>query len=425
MVADTEPLDQQTPTLVGRDAAVYLHQAGSTPCLAALQGVEGVWLEDTEGRRILDFHGNSVHHLGYGHPHLIDVLKRQLEELPFTPRRFTNEPAVLLAEALSQLWPGGPGKILLATGGSDAIEIALKYARVATGRFKTISFLDSYHGSGFGAISIGGREKDRSPRLGPLLPGAILVPPFYRRGNCSSDLPVDAEIWAEKSIRAIEDVFQRDGEIAAVIAEPIRSTPHIPAKWYWPRVRQLCDEFGSLLIFDEIAIGLGKTGRLFASQHFDVLPDITVLGKSLGGGVVPIAAMIARPELDVAFDLPLGHYTHEKNPFTTRAALTTLEIIERDSLVQRAATVGSRAIAKLEHLRGRHSVIRSVRGRGLLLGIEFFDDRAESVMRAAFEKGLNCSATENRHLTLSPPLVITDSQVDQAVDILDQVLRSA
>jgi (R)-1-hydroxy-2-aminoethylphosphonate ammonia-lyase len=408
--------------LLERDQAVYIRQSGSTPCLSAIRRAHGIWLEDADGRRYMDFHGNSCHHIGYGHPRLIDAMKRQLDELPFTPRRFTDEPAVALAERLSALWPGSPGKVLLATGGSDVVEIALKLARVVTGHYKTISFYESYHGSGFGAISVGGRERDRPPRLGPLLPGALHVPPFYRRPNDASALPVNDEAWARACMSALEESFAREHNIAAVIAEPIRSTPHVPPAWFWPQVRQLCDRHRALLIFDEIATGLGKTGRLFVSEHFSVVPDITVIGKALGGAVVPIAAVIANPALDVAPELRAGHYTHEKNPLTARAALTTLQIIEDESLVERAANGGARALARLEDMAATQPLIRGVRGRGLLMAVELVEDIAESVMYRALAKGLSLSATEGRHLTLSPPLVITDQEMDSALSILERAL---
>lgn len=408
--------------LLERDAAVYLHQSGSTPCLSAISRAYGIWLEDADGKRYMDFHGNSCHHIGYGHPRLIAAMKQQLDELPFTPRRFTDEPAVALAEKLSALWPGSPGRVLLATGGSDAVEIALKLARFVTGRYKTLSFYDSYHGSGFGAISVGGRENDRPPRLGPLLPGALHVPPFYRRPNNTSTLPVDHESWAQTCLQALEENFAREHDIAAVIAEPIRSTPHVPPQWFWPQVRQLCDHHGALLIFDEIATGLGKTGRLFVSEHFAVVPDITVIGKALGGAVVPIAAVIANPALDVAPELRAGHYTHEKNPLTTRAALTTLQIIEDEALVERAASGGARALSRLEQIAATQPLIRGVRGRGLLMAVELVENIAESVMYRALAGGLSLSATEGRHLTLSPPLVISDEEMDGALSVLEQAL---
>jgi 4-aminobutyrate aminotransferase len=424
-------LEGAARALVDRDARVYIRQSGSTPCLTAIRRAQGVWLEDACGRRTMDFHGNSAHHLGYGHPRLVEALKRQLDELSFTPRRFTDEPAVALAEKLASLWPGGPGKVLLAPGGSDAVEIALKLARVATGRHKTVSFYDSYHGSGFGAVSLGGRHADRSPRIGPLLPGALHVPPFYRPAPRPGGEPADAEIWAERCVDAIRFTFEREGDIAALVAEPVRSTPHLPPRWFWPEVRRLCDAHRALLIYDEIPTGLGKTGRFFVSEHFEVTPDITVLGKALGGAVVPIAAAIARADLDVAPDLPLGHYTHEKNPLTATAALTTIRIIEDEALAERARRQGERALARLREMAERHPLIGDVRGLGLLLGVELMRDRREpahdaasSIMFRALDRGLNFNVTEGNVIQLSPPLVVSKAEMDQALGILDDCLAA-
>lgn len=145
-----------TNTLLQRDSDAFLHQALSSPCVSTIARAEGIWIEDTSGRRFMDFHGNSVHHIGYGHPRLVQAIKDQLDNLPFAPRRFTNEPAVALAEKLADIMPGELGKSLFTTGGSDAIEVAMKVARAVTGRHKTISFWDSFHGAGFGAASVGG-----------------------------------------------------------------------------------------------------------------------------------------------------------------------------------------------------------------------------------------------------------------------------
>ena len=170
--------DQTLRSLLHRDAQAFLHQSASTPCLSAIRAASGIWLEDFQGRRFMDFHGNSAHNLGYGHPRLIAALQTQLQDLSFVPRRYTCEPAVELAETLTRLAPGNLSKVLFATGGSDAIEIALAYARAATGRFKTLSFWDAYHGSGFAARSIGGEAMFRSGPIGPLLPGAEHIPPL-------------------------------------------------------------------------------------------------------------------------------------------------------------------------------------------------------------------------------------------------------
>jgi 4-aminobutyrate aminotransferase len=228
-------------------------------------------------------------------------------------------------------------------------------------------------------------------------------------------------------------VLEREGDVAAVIAEPARAVPYLPPPGYWRAVREACNAHGTLLIFDEIPTGLGKTGRFFAAEHDGAAPDIVVLGKALGGGVLPIAACVARDDLNVAGDYAYGHYTHEKNPVTARAALATLEVIEREGLVEQAACVGGHALERLDQMRGRHRLIGDVRGRGLLLGIELVTDRtsrapareaAERVLYRALSRGLSFKTTMGNVLTLTPPLITTRAQMDDALDILDACLAA-
>jgi 4-aminobutyrate aminotransferase len=390
------------------------------------------------GRRFMDFHGNNVHHIGYGHPRLVEALKRQIDDLPFTPRRFTDEPAVALAAKLASITPDGLGKMLFATGGSDAIEMALKLARAVTGRFKTVSFWDAFHGAGFGASSIGGEEVFRSGPIGPLLPGTEHVaPPYcYRCPYGYRDIEGQPDLEACKTTCAnfVRYVLEKEGDVAAVIAEPVRAVPYIPPPGFWRIVRQACDDHGALLIFDEIPAGLGKTGRMFACEHFGVSPDILVLGKALGGGIMPIAAMIAKPEFDVLATHALGHYTHEKNPVSCRAALTTIEIIEDEGLVENARIVGAHASDRLREMARRHSIIGDVRGLGLQIGVELVSDRdektpandaAERILYAALDKGLSMKITMGNILSLTPPLTITIEEMDRALAIIDECLAEA
>jgi 4-aminobutyrate aminotransferase len=448
-----EHLDAATHDLLDRDARAFLHQSVSTPCLNGIRKAEGIWIEDLAGRRCMDFHGNNVHHVGYAHPHVIGAIKRQLDELSFAPRRFANDVAVELAEALGARFrslTGAAGKVLFTTGGSDAVEVAIKHARAATGRFKTLSFWDAFHGAGLGASSVGGESLFRSGRVGPLLPGTEHVAPFgcYR---CAYGHPVDADgnPYLEQCRLAcaamVKYVLEREGDVAAVIAEPARAVPYVPPPGYWQAVRDACHAHGTLLVFDEIPTGLGKTGRFFAAEHDGAAPDIVVLGKALGGGVLPIAACIARtepprdaaahaglpPTLDVAGEYAYGHYTHEKNPVTARAALATLEVIEREGLVENAARVGAFALQRLQEMKRRHPLVGDVRGRGLLLGLELVTgrgtkapaaDAAERVLYRALSRGLSFKTTMGNVLTLTPPLIITHAQMDRALDILDACL---
>ena len=343
--------------------------------MSAIAKAEGIWIEDTAGRRYMDFHGNSVHHIGYGHPRLKQAIKAQLDDLPFAPRRFTCEPAVELAETLGRLAPGDLDKVLFTTGGSDAVEVALKLARAATGRFKTLSFWDAFHGAGFGSASVGGEATFRSGIAGPLLPGTEHVAPWSSL-HCPYGHD-SLEASGRACANMISFMLGREGDFAAFVAEPMRATPQPPPPGFWKAVREACDRHGTLLIFDEIPTGLGKTGKFFASDHDGVTPDIIVLGKSLGGGILPIASVIARRDLDVAGDYAIGHYTHEKNPVTARAALTTIAIIREEGLADRAAELGRHAMERMRDLMARSPYVGDVRGRGLLFGVELVQDRSE------------------------------------------------
>ena len=431
-------IDETTRAILDEDARYFLHQSVSTPCLNAVARAEGIWIEDVQGRRYMDFHGNNVHHIGYGHPRLKAAIAAQMDALPFAPRRFACEPATALARKLAEIAPGSLEKVLFATGGSDAVEIALKIARAATGRFKTISFWDSFHGAGFGAASIGGEQMFRSGPIGPLLPGAEHVPPFdcYRNpfGYSHTGREPHDDECGRICANMVRYILEREGDIAAVVAEPNRAVPYIPPPGFWAEIRRACDDHGALLIFDEIPTGLGKTGRMFACEHDEVVPDILVLGKALGGGILPIAATLCRPELDVAGDWAFGHYTHEKNPVTARAALTTIEIIEDEGLVENAADRGAHALGRLFELMDRHPAIGDVRGRGLLMGVELVVDRdsrnpdaalAEDILYRALDRGLSFKTTMGNVLTLTPPLTISRDEMDAAIDILDTCLAEA
>jgi 4-aminobutyrate aminotransferase len=428
----------ETREILAEDANYFLSQSVSSPCLSVVVKAEGAYIEDANGHRYLDFHGNNVHHIGYGHPKLKKAIAEQMDALPFAPRRFASTSTLALAKKLVEIAPGDLSKVLFTTGGSDAIEVALKIARAATGRHKTISFWDAFHGAGFGAASVGGEQLFRSHIIGPLLSGTEHVAPFacYRCPYGYPDLNGEAQIEICQTTCAsfVRYVLEKEGDVAAVIAEPARAVPYIPPPGYWKMVRQACNDHGALLIFDEIPTGLGKTGKMFACEHDDVVPDILVLGKALGGGILPIAAVLAKSELDVAGEFAFGHYTHEKNPVTAKAALTTIEIIEQEGLVENAAVLGKYMLEQLKILKAEHSSIGDVRGRGLLIGVELVlnqevktpaVDLAEDVLYRCLSKGLSFKLTMGNVLTLTPPLIITKTQIDLALKIIDQSLSEA
>ncbi len=431
-------LDPLSRGLLAADERSFLRQSVSTPCLNSIAKAEGIWIEDAAGRRYMDFHGNNAHHIGYGHPRLKRAIAEQMDALPFAPRRYACGPATALAEKLAAITPGALSKVLFTTGGSDAIEVAVKIARAATGRFKTLSFWDAFHGAGFGAGSLSGEAMFRSGPAAPLIAGSLHTAPFacYRcpyGHNVDDSGKPKLELCKLACARMVEYVLEREGDVAAVIAEPARAVPYIAPPGFWQDVRAACARHGALLVFDEIPTGLGKTGRMFACEHEGAEPDILVLGKALGGGILPIAAVIARPELDIGGQYAFGHYTHEKNPVTCKAALTTIQIIEDEGLVENAAHIGALALERLADMKSRHAAIGDVRGRGLLLGIELVTDRetkaaarclAEAVMYRALDAGLSFKTTMGNVLTLTPPLIIKDHEMMRALDIIDQAITA-
>lgn len=418
----------KTGRLLEEDARYFLHQSLSTPCLNVINGCKGIYLEDADGRKYMDFHGNYVHTVGYAHPKVLQAIVEQMERLSFCVRRYTNEQAIALAKKLASLAPGDLCKSLFFPGGTIAIETALKLARGYTGRFKTLSFWDSFHGATFGSISVGGEDIFRR-HAGPLLPGTEHVaPPDCYRCPYGFDSLAGCGL---QCARYIEYVLDKEGDFAAVISETMRSTPYIPPEGYWSTVSQACRERGVLLIFDEIPTAFGRTGKWFACEHYGVVPDILVLGKPMGGGILPFAALIAREELDVMGNYAIGHYTHEKNPVLCAAALATMQIIEEEKLLGNACNVGNYAMQVLAGMAERHRLIGNIRGKGLLIGVELVRDRvtkeradweAEALMYKAMEKGLSFKLTMGNIVTLNPPLTITREQMERALQILEEAL---
>ena len=419
---ETECLDDATRALLAEDSRHFLHQSLSTPCFNALQASSGIWLEDTQGRRIMDFHGNSVHQLGHGHPAVVAAIKQALDVLPFSPRRFTNHYAVDLAARLCSLAPGDLNRVLFAPGGAEAVGIALKLARIATGRHKTVSMWDSFHGASLDAISLGGEAIFRRG-VGPLLPGTEHVPPCDPRDcrfKCGGTCDASCADY-------VDYVLGKEEDVAAVVVETVRATDvQAPPVEYYKRLREYCDRHGALLILDEIPSCLGRTGKIFAFEHYGIVPDMVVIGKGLGGGVFPMAAVIVREGLNVAADRALGHYTHEKSSLGCAAALATLDVIESEGLLARTTALGERALARMRVMQSRCPAIVDVRNIGLFLAVELDSaPMAEDVMYRCLSKGLSFKVGQGTVLVLAPPLIIAQADLDRALDIVEESIVEA
>lgn len=419
--------DDQTRQVLEDDSRFFLHQSMSTPCLDVLSSCNGSEIHTLSGRRMLDFHGNNVHQLGYGNKEITNKLIEQMQLLPFSPRRYTNQPAVEFARKLADLLPGDLSRSLFAPGGTSIIGMALKLARVVTKKHKIVSLWDSFHGASLDSISAGG-ESVFKKYMGPMMPGVICIPPPTTYWGIFGDTEADQLNYADY----LEYVIEKEGDIGAFLAETIRNTDvQIPTQAYWNRVREICTKHKVLLILDEIPIALGRTGKMFAFEHYGIEPDILCLGKGLGGGVFPFAAMVTRDRYNVAGDISIGHYTHEKSPLGSVAALATINYLEKENLLEKVVDDGEWMKNELYRLKDQFQIIGDVRGLGLLWGIELVKDRetkkkakkkAEQIMYECMRQGLSFKVSQGNVIQLSPPLTISREDLQTAILILETAI---
>ncbi|MCG6335599.1 aspartate aminotransferase family protein [Vibrio alginolyticus] len=419
--------DERTQALLKRDSEVFLHQAMSTPCLDTLEAAEGIYIQDATGKKYMDFHGNNVHQLGYGHPHVIKRVQEQIAKLPFSPRRFTNETAVECAEKLTQICGGELNRVLFAPGGTSAVGMALKLARHITGNYKVVSLWDSFHGASLDAISVGGEACFRQG-MGPLMAGVERIPPAVSYRGAFPVADGSDVHYADY----LEYVIEKEGGVGAFIAEAVRNTDvQVPSKAYWNRIREICDKHTVMLIIDDIPNGMGRSGEWFTYQAYDIEPDMLCIGKGLGGGLVPIAAMVTKDKYNTAEQISMGHYTHEKSPIGCAAALATMEAIEQDGLLDKAKTDSQFMREKLLEMKAKYPVIGDVRGIGMLWGIELVTDHeskaraydeAETVLYQCLNNGVSFKVSQGNVIQLSPPLIITREQLTEALAIFEEAI---
>ena len=422
----TNNLTKETGEGLEADSSCFIHQALSSPCLEVLESCAGSYLVTTSGKKILDFHGNNLHQVGYGNPKVVEAVCQQIQKLPFSPRRYTNNVAIELAQKLTAKVPGLT-RVLFAPGGSEANSMALKLARIATGKFKVVSMWGAFHGAGLDTISVGGEAPFRK-NIGPLMTGVQHVPqPETYRQLWKNDL--DQDVY----VALVRQVFENEGDVGALIAETVRNTDvQVPSKNFWKKIRALCDEFNVALILDEIPIALGRTGKLFAFEHYGITPDIVTVGKALGGGVIPMAAILTNEKFNVAAEHSVGHFTHEKTPLGSAAGLAVLKVIEEENLLERAQKMGTIMQARLLEMKEKYEIIGDVRGIGMLWGVDLVTDRttkqravheAERVMYDCLENGLSFKVSQGSVINLCPPLIIEEKELHRALDILENAIQ--
>jgi len=366
---------------------------------------EGMIVRDTTGQEYLDFLGGyGVFALGHAHPRVVRAVREQVGRMPMSSRVLFNRPMADLAERLAQITPGDLRYTFFCNSGTEAVEGALKLARLATGKTQIIGTIGGFHGKTYGGLSASGREVYRAP-FAPLVPEFAHVP--------FGDAGAMADACTEQT--------------AAVIVEPVQGENGVilPPDDYLPSLRKLCTERGVLLILDEVQTGFGRTGTLFACQDWDVTPDIMTLAKALGGGVMPIGAFVGTPAVWKAFEPnPLLHSsTFGGNELACAAGLAAIEVVIEEKLPENAAAMGELLLAGLRAIAEKYTgIVTEVRGKGLLIGMEFTDrDIAALVIAGLAQQHILAAYTLNNPCVIrfEPPLIVAREHIDRLLAALD------
>ncbi len=407
---------------------------------------EGIYVTDVQGRRYIDaMSGLWVVAVGHGRRELAEVAARQMGRLAYAnPFAYATQPAVDLASKLAAVTPANIRRSYFVNTGSEAVETAVRMAkqyhhnRGEHGRFKVIARIGSYHGTTQGALAVSGSSWINRAPFEPLLSGTISVPNSTGVGKlANAKTGLGDTFWADYVEEMVK--FHRPETIAALIAEPISMSNgnHVPSREYWQRLREICDEHGIVLIADEVINGFGRTGEWFGIQHFGVEPDLMTVAKGLSSGYVPIAAVMASDRVAEAFvgerkAAFIGGSTFGAHPVACAVALANVGIIEREGLVENAASTGAYLGERLVELRSQHRVVADTRGIGLMHVVDLArdpeageafteeDDVGQRMNRLMRDHGLLARAGAS--ISLAPPLVITRTEVDELVARVDQVI---
>ena len=419
-----------------RERFLIRYAGGFAPFVVAR--AEGAWVETADGRRVLDFtSGQICSTIGHNHPRITGAIRQALDRVMHLNSWMLSEPVLALAERLASLLPAPLGKVILLNTGSEANEVALKLAKMHTGRFEIVGLTRGFHGLLAGIASVNFSMAHAG--YGPLLPGAFALPaPYAYRcpvrhcdGACDCTcLEAGFELVDQQSV----------GSLCALIAEPVLSAGGVivPPDGYFRRLRELCEEREMLLVLDEAQTGFGRLGTMFGFEHDGIVPDLVAVSKTLGGGI-PLAATITSPEIEESC-VARGflHVTsHVSDPLPAAAGLAVLAVIEEERLVDGARERGEYLLERLRELQAAHEQVGDVRGRGLLVGLELVEDREScrpanalgaAVTGECLRRGLSMNivraGSSANCFRMAPPLTITRDEIDLAVEILDASLTA-
>jgi len=405
-------------------------------------GAKGCWFWDSEGRKYLDFSSQLVNtNIGHQHPKVIEAIKEQADKLCFIAPFYASEPRARLAELIARHTPGDLVKTLFTLGGAEANDNAIKIARAYTGRFKVISRYRSYHGATYGAITLTGDP--RRPPVEPGIPGVVRVfEPYCYRCSFGKSYP-GCGLECAEHVREVM-LYEDPASIAAFFVEPVTGTNgvFVPPKEYLPRIREICSEFGVLLVADEVMTGWGRTGKWFGVDNWNVVPDIMTMAKGITQGYVPLGAVVVNEKIAGYFDdhmLWCG-LTYSGHPLACAAGVATVKVYEDENLIEHSAKMGEKFKARLLELKDQHPSIGDVRSIGLFGAIELVKDRETREPLAPWNgpdpgimgqisgclkgKGVYVYPRWN-YLFLAPPISINDEELKIGLDAVDECLDLA
>ncbi|HVL47457.1 MAG TPA: acetyl ornithine aminotransferase family protein [Candidatus Thermoplasmatota archaeon] len=435
----TPPPGPAAKAIVARDTAALMTTTKTAPVVA--ERAEGVWIEDVDGNRFLDFtSGVGVVNTGYANPRVVEAIQRQAAKLiHYAGTDYYYREQVELAERLAKVTPGAfAKKVFFSNSGTESNEAAIKIARYHKRRPQFIAFVGAFHGRSMGSLSLTASKIVHKQRFFPTMPGVTHVPyanPY--RNPWGIDGYADGAELVNRVIDHVENLFSTmlpAEEIAALFVEPVQGEGGyvVPPKQFLPALRKLCDAHGILLAADEVQSGFGRTGKMFAQDHFGVASDLLSLAKGIASGV-PMGAQVARADLD--FDVSGAHSnTFGGNALAAAAALATLDCLEKDGLVENAAKQGKRLREGLDALKAKHDAIGDVRGLGLMLATDFVKDRAsrepdaklrDRVADEAFRRGLVLLPCGKSSLRYIPPLVVSAEEIDAGLEVLREAITAA
>ncbi|HXA29151.1 MAG TPA: aminotransferase class III-fold pyridoxal phosphate-dependent enzyme [Candidatus Angelobacter sp.] len=397
---------------------------------------EGAHLHTVDGRDVLDFgSGIGVVNLGHRHPAVVAAVHAQVDRLWHTSVTTLNTTSISAAEALVRITPPGLDTVFLCNSGAEAVEGAIKLARKATGRSEIIAFRGAFHGRTYGALTLTASKSKYHQGMGPLLPGVHHVEYPYCLRRCPADASGHCAVAAGEEIERLLATTVAPSDVAAIVVEPVLGEGGyvVPPAEFLPTLRRICDRHGILLVCDEVQSGFGRTGRNFAVDHFGVRPDIICVAKGFGNGM-PIGAVVAPAAVMRAWHPGDHGTTFGGNPVACAAAIAVVEVLQREKIVERAATLGAATLARLRTWRAWAPELADVRGLGLMIGVEFLRadgtpaaDLVADIRDRALRRDvllLGCGTDENV-IRLAPPLTIPEDELSRGLDVFEQSVREA